>query len=350
MKIFNIISNENFLFILFLATIFFVINFWISFLIAKKITLYDIPEKRKIHKIPVLINGGIFLYLNVIVYLLYFFLNIETNTIFPIREGILFFIIISVCFFVGLIDDKKNLRIIIRYSIILFFLLLLLDLSNLFKIDIIRLFINDNKYFLKVESEVLFTSLVIIFFIIMYNLFDGINLQSCLITIFYLSYISFFQYSEFMIILNFVIVFSLLIFFYFNYKNISFLGNSGINILGLIIFFNLVIINNQDIQNNNFDFLLIILMFIIPGLDMIRLFFKRLINEGSPFTPDKNHIHHLLITKFSHFTSSIFLLFLIAWPLLINYYLNYVYSIQLILFQTVLYFLIIFLLNLKKNN
>ena len=102
MKIFNIISNENFLFILFLAIILFVINFWISFFIAKKSSLYDIPEKRKIHKIPVLINGGIFLYLNIIVYLLYFFLNTETNTIFPLREAILFFIIVSVCFFVGL--------------------------------------------------------------------------------------------------------------------------------------------------------------------------------------------------------------------------------------------------------
>ena len=350
MEIFKIISNQNFLYFIFFAAIFSIINLWISFKIAKLYSLYDLPEKRKIHKSPVLINGGIYLYLNLAIYTLYFFLNTEPNNVFPIREGILIFILISVCFFVGLIDDKKNLRIIVRYSIILFFLLLLLDLSNLFKIGILKIYLFEKDYFLKVESEVLFTSLIIIFFIIMYNLFDGINMQSCLISIFYLLYLSFFQNLQFIIILNLIMIFSLLIFSYFNYKNISFLGNSGINLLGLIIFFNLVIINNQDIQSNALDVFFILLMFIIPGLDMARLFFFRLINEGSPFNPDKNHIHHLLIKKFSHFTSSIFLLLLVAWPLMINHYFNFIYSIQLIGFQLLLYFMIIFLLNFNKNN
>ena len=81
---------------------------------------------------------------------------------------------------------------------------------------------------------------------------------------------------------------------------------------------------------------------------MFRLFFIRLINNGSPFNPDKNHIHHLMIKRFSQITSSLILLFCIMWPIFIHHILNKNYTLQLIVLQIILYYLIIYILSRKK--
>jgi hypothetical protein len=36
----------------------------------------------------------------------------------------------------------------------------------------------------------------------------------------------------------------------------------------------------------------------LPGIDMLRLFYIRLKNKKNPFYGDRNHFHHLLIEKF----------------------------------------------------
>jgi UDP-N-acetylmuramyl pentapeptide phosphotransferase/UDP-N-acetylglucosamine-1-phosphate transferase len=47
---------------------------------------------------------------------------------------------------------------------------------------------------------------------------------------------------------------------------------------------------------------------IIPMADTIRIFFVRLRNRKSPFLPDRNHIHHLLVALgFSHVKASMIL-------------------------------------------
>ena len=95
-------ENFSFFFIyIFIVSIF---NLWLSFIIARSFKLYDLPEKRKIHKIPILVNGGIFLYLNFIFYIIYYFIYFKSLDIFPLREILLF--LPRVYVFLGLIDDK----------------------------------------------------------------------------------------------------------------------------------------------------------------------------------------------------------------------------------------------------
>ena len=36
---------------------------------------------------------------------------------------------------------------------------------------------------------------------------------------------------------------------------------------------------------------------IIPGLDLMRLFIIRIYNGKNPFTPDRKHLHHILLSK-----------------------------------------------------
>ena len=55
-------------------------------------------------------------------------------------------------------------------------------------------------------------------------------------------------------------------------------------------------------------------------IDLIRLFFKRILIKKNPLTPDRFHLHHLLLLKYSYFKSLLILYGLITFPLVMNYF------------------------------
>ena len=89
----------------------------------------------------------------------------------------------------------------------------------------------------------------------------------------------------------------------FRKKNKVFLGDSGSLFLGGVASIYIVyILSNDYIIKPDFDLHKIIFVFSIfayPSIDIIRIVFLRIKNGSSPFQPDKNHIHHLFIRKFS---------------------------------------------------
>tara|TARA_B110000003_G_scaffold131583_1_gene133712 strand:+ start:220 stop:1155 length:936 start_codon:yes stop_codon:yes gene_type:complete len=96
--------------------------------------------------------------------------------------------------------------------------------------------------------------------------------------------------------------------FYFNFRNNKkiFLGDSGSLFLGcLVSIYVLYALSNNYIIKPEYDinkviFILTILPY--PVIDIIRVFFKRIVAKKSPFIADKNHIHHKLLEIFSsHF-------------------------------------------------
>ena len=94
--------------------------------LTKKLNIIDFPtEKRKIHKYPTPLFGGIIIFFNFLLfftillifdhqYLLESFLLTETKAL------VYFFIIITSIFCLGLYDDKYNIRAIRRILIISF--------------------------------------------------------------------------------------------------------------------------------------------------------------------------------------------------------------------------------------
>ncbi|MGD9558775.1 MAG: MraY family glycosyltransferase, partial [Mangrovibacterium sp.] len=110
---------------------------------------------------------------------------------------------------------------------------------------------------------------------------------------------------------------SLLAFLYYNLlggKNKIFMGDTGSLILGVFlaamtIRFNEL--NNTAAAHIRFDDapLFALALMIVPVTDTLRVFTIRLIHGRSPFSPDMNHFHHLLIKLgFSHIRSTCFLL------------------------------------------
>ena len=88
---------------------------------------------------------------------------------------------------------------------------------------------------------------------------------------------------------------------YFNYiKNpykYSFLGDGGA--LSLSFFFSIFFIKFYKINlvSNSED---IIVLMLVPGFDMFRLFVLRILNKKNPFSADENHIHHILFRIFKN--------------------------------------------------
>jgi len=98
-----------------------------------------------------------------------------------------------------------------------------------------------------------------------------------------------------------ILLISFIPLFYFNFRNNKkvFLGDSGSLFLGcLVSIYVLYILSNEYIIKPTFDTNKIIFVLSImpyPIIDLIRIFFKRIIEKKSPYMADKNHIHHKLL-------------------------------------------------------
>ena len=75
---------------------------------------------------------------------------------------------------------------------------------------------------------------------------------------------------------------------------------------------------NIDVPNHQNSSENILIIFLIPVLDMIRLFFERLLKRKNPGIGDSNHLHHFLINKLSLYKTLGIYLIIINMPILIS--------------------------------
>jgi len=328
------------LIILFNLIIFLNIDF-----IIKKYGVYDYPDKiRKIHKNKTSLSGGLIIFLNILVIIFcysfqgsqfenlikYFFNN---NIIYLY----LFLFFLTVIFLFGFFDDKFNISANKKIIFLLIFIFFSISLDSSLVISKINFSFSNDVFYLK-EFKFFFTILCFLLFINAFNMFDGINLQSGLYSIYI--FIIFFYFSENFLFL--IILIPLVAFLYFNFKNKIFLGNSGSYIIGFLIsYFTIKMFNNF---NNIFSDEIFLLM-LMPGFDMLRLFIFRLLNKKNPFVSDNNHFHHLLYSNYNFTYAIIINLFLSVMPFILGFF---VPSYIAFLFFLIIYFS--FLTFLKNNE
>jgi UDP-N-acetylmuramyl pentapeptide phosphotransferase/UDP-N-acetylglucosamine-1-phosphate transferase len=105
-----------------------------------------------------------------------------------------------------------------------------------------------------------------------------------------------------------LIVLSCLPLYYLNFKkeNKVFLGDAGSLLFGTLIAIYLFhVLGSEYTFKEPYQVnkpLLTISLIIFPLVDLLRVFIIRISNKKSPFSPDQNHIHHILLKKgYSHF-------------------------------------------------
>lgn len=274
---------------------FFLLPFVIK--MAKQSRLYDIPDERKTHTYLISSLGGIGLFSGVA-------LSLLLTSDFKINgsEFQYFIAAFFIIFTIGVVDDIFILRAWKKL------------LGQLLATAIItvkgHLLITNAEGFLGVWQLSTAASYIISFFVIMliinaFNLIDGVDgLAACLglasSVIFSLFFLINQNYS--FAILGFALAGALLAFLVFNFHPAKiFMGDSGSMLIGLInAILYLKFINTASsvadypVQNSLLVGFGIIL---IPLMDVLRVFCVRLAKGRSPFSPDRNHIHHLLLNK-----------------------------------------------------
>ena len=303
---------------LFYITFFVFLNasFYIYFdKLKKKINLYDYPSNIKVHKSKILLGGGFLLLFNIIFIFFFFIFNfkkIDISIFYTTKSYISFFLIIFFAFFLGYLDDKKNLSANVRLTILSFVILFAILLDTDLLIKELKFSGLNNTIYLQ-EFSIVFTILSFLLFMSAFNMFDGINLQAgvyalILLIILLINKVNFYAIAPCIIFL--------LLFIFLNYLNKIYLGETGVLILSYIISY--FFIKSYNLAETFYaDQIFLFMLF--PGLDLIRLFIIRILKLKNPFKGDNNHIHHYLLRNFSTFRT--FLIILISYFIPILFFL-----------------------------
>jgi UDP-GlcNAc:undecaprenyl-phosphate/decaprenyl-phosphate GlcNAc-1-phosphate transferase len=320
------------------------------FSIYKKLFLFygifDRPDnKRKIHKEPVSLAGSLFLLTNIILYLFFIFFFEEKDylELFS-KKREFFFLIFTILslFYVGLLDDKFDINPWTKLGATSFILLLLLLADNHLIIKI--LYFKFENFWIQINLETLsvfFTLICFLGYLNAVNMFDGINLQVGVYSIFVSLYLI---YENLFLSLNVILIISLIPYLILNFKNKVFIGNSGVSIIAVIYAYQYL--KGYNTGAMNMDKILLLNYLII--LDLLRVFTLRVINGSNPFIADQKHVHHLLLEKFKYFKVIIITLLLAILPIYLSIIVNNKWIVLTVFI--ILYFLLINYLKFSKKS
>lgn len=305
--------------------------------ISKYINLLDIPDKkRKIHLNTTPKSGGIIIYLFGINYFLISYLNEQIL----LSQLISLMLSLSLIFAIFLIDDIKDINANLRLILVAVILLIFFEINE--SILIKELIFSSVSFNINLnKADLFFSVLCVLLLINAVNLMDGINglcISHFLLWLFLLNNNQ--TYIQQLIYLPLIVLMLL------NFKGKIFLGNTGSILIGFII--SILIITQYKFDKNLYvENIFIYLM--IPGLDMLRLFIKRILNKRNPFKADQNHLHHLLYFRFKPSLALIAYCTISFSPIIISYFVNKEFLALIILISTISYFLIIKRLETFRN-
>ncbi len=277
-------------------------------LISYKKRLFDLPDSRKVHQVPVPRLGGISFF-PVILISSCFILGVRVSTGFPIVElpahEFLFFTVGGMMLFlIGVADDLIGVGYRYKFLVQIIAAFLIVcpgewfnTLGGLFGI-----------YELPVALGVLFTLFVVVYITNAINLIDGIDgLASGLscIALSVLGIICMVEGDEIYAQLAFATLGVIVPFWFYNvFGNAKrghklFMGDTGSLILGYIISLLVIHLSRNDMSEANEEahshMVLAFSTLIVPLFDVVRVVIHRLREGKSPFLPDKNHFHHKLL-------------------------------------------------------
>lgn len=320
--------------------------------VAKIKKLYDLPDDdRKIHKIPIASLGGIAIFIG-------FLLSILLSSAVADKPEFSYYMAAAtLMFFIGLKDDLINLSARTKFFAQIFISAILIFKGGLI-INNMQGFFGIHEMWPTFSYVVTFFALIVI--INAFNLIDGVDglagsiglICSSLFALFFLANNNI-PYA----LMGFSLSAGLLAFLIYNfYPAKIFMGDTGSLLVGLV---NAILAikfiqtpNSNTYININCVPAIAFGILLLPLLDTLRVFTIRIFNRKSPFSPDRNHLHHLLLDSgLSHrqvtFTSIFISLFFIS----SSYLLQFVGNTFLILSQVTLFFVMVyFVFNYANKN
>ena len=174
---------------------------------------------------------------------------------------------------------------------------------------------------------------------------DG--LSAGVIIIWFLSFLILFNYqtkffeNDNSYIFFLLIIFNLLIIFFFNLKKRYFLGDSGTLFLSYLFGLLLIKSTNENYSVGVDRYISaeqILILFLIPFLDMVRVMISRIIKNKNPFMGDRNHFHHYLLNFFKGKKLSIIIYFIyVILPIMTSILMTDIKLEIIIVFSVIIY-------------
>ncbi len=269
--------------------------------VAELKKLYDVPDERKVHLNPIPSLGGLGMFAGFIISILLTLMFYNGA-----HEFQFYVAAMLITFFLGIKDDimvlspwKKFVGQLIVATILIFKGNLLISSMHGFM----------GLHQLETTSSYLLTYFTIIVIVNAFNLLDGVDglagsvaFISCLVfsLIFMANHVT--PYA----VLGFTMAGSVLAFLIYNYQPAKiFMGDTGSMLLGVV---NTILVLKFIEAGPSFREFPVAAtpalgfgILLMPLLDTLRVFTIRIFHRRSPFSPDRNHLHHLLLDfGFSH--------------------------------------------------
>lgn len=268
--------------------------------IVRYINTMDNPNGRSSHTVKTPNLGGVLFFISIIFssYLIHYYDFGHT--------GYSLILGLTILFFVGLKDDLMVLSAQTKL------------LAQIFAV--IFILINPDMYIFNFESipdlpeltlllSILVGGFIMIFIINAYNLMDGIDGLAAMlgIVIFFIYGMFFFLLGEHYYSLIAISSIGLLLGFLphnLSKKDKIFMGDTGSMIVGFLIglltirFLALDYVALEQIHiNPNNKILIVLTILFFPVVDVARVIIMRLMNKRGIFSPDRCHMHHILVDK-----------------------------------------------------
>lgn len=263
--------------------------------VAEMKKLYDVPDERKVHFTPIPSLGGLGMFVGFILSVL---LTVVFNNSNP--EFQYYIASLLIIFFLGIKDDIMVLSPWKKFVGQLIVATILIFKGNLLLTDM-QGFLGMEK--LEASSSYLLTYFTVLVIINAFNLIDGVDgLAGSVgfVSSMVFGIVFFLNHNLPYSILSFAMAGSILAFLIYNYQPAKiFMGDTGSMLLGTVsailvvkfielgpAFTTLAVPSTAAL---GFGILL------MPLMDTLRVFAIRIFNRRSPFSPDRNHLHHLLL-------------------------------------------------------
>jgi UDP-GlcNAc:undecaprenyl-phosphate/decaprenyl-phosphate GlcNAc-1-phosphate transferase len=315
--------------------------------------LYDLPNDRKLHSDPISSLGGLGIFAGFIVGLL---LMVDLTDKAAASTFQYYLTAFMVIFFFGIKDDILILtpfkKILGQFAVTA----ILIFKANLI-ITSMHGFLGIGDLDLTIGTCLSFFTIIVI--VNAFNLIDGVDGLAGSIGIVTSTFFAFFSLMSgdfYYALFGFSFAASVAAFLIYNYSPARiFMGDTGAMLIGVV---NAILVIHFINTAEGSKILPVLAspamgfgILLIPLLDTLRVFSIRILHGRSPFSPDRNHIHHLLLDKgMSHMSITMALSIATIVCVVVTYFILPLGTTKVILLQILAFFTAVTILRNPKKR
>lgn len=283
--------------------------------LAERVRLFDVPSKRKVHRVPTPRIGGLALFSAffipfVVFYFAFcFYLDLPVTYLFNKLDWLGVFIGATLIFFTGFFDDIGGVSPELKFVC-----------QTVSALAIIAGGLGIEKIFvppfgvisLHPTISIAVTVLWCLVLINGFNLIDGMDglaAGTAFICAFFLLIVAFQTNHYYMTLPTVMLAGATIGFLHYNFNPARiFMGDSGSYFLGYALAAIALKISRDDISGVH-NIVPVAVIFILPAMDVIVATFRRIARRENIFDPDCEHIHHCMLKKGFSQHRAVFLLY-----------------------------------------